>query len=523
MKPRLGALILIAAMALLVAPPARPYAIAHTSSASFDPAVSPEEYRPAADGGRPGPGKPPLAFTIQILPLPPELGPATVDAVARAIEHWNAVPGSTARVTAARPGAGAAYDPDWFSRYLAEDGRDTIEFVTHDWHTLWDSGVIGKTIAHWGPDGRLLETDIFMNAEDFTWEVLPTEGAYPELAPFGVEDVESIVTHEAGHTFGIGHSQYPWAAMWGQAGYADTRFRHLAGDDHQAMRLLYPATSADLPPPSVWYVAQGPFGDGVCGMSFINLLSVTVYYSAELRRSHPLSSELDYCLFGSGFTAGLTGMDLSRLGTGLATVAGPRYIGPNFVRAGTMNAALIPAGTYDFTVTQDPGGTGTLAQGLVLNPAGNGLPLAVIQPAAEQTVAGAWIALDGSGSSDPDGSALTYRWSVEESPVGAAAVIADPAAARTSVWLPAAGMYAVRLTVNDGTLDGIADQVLLRAVSAPGGSGGRHRRGPLGCGLAPAGLAEGPGAEASGRGGGMGLVAVPLMTVWVLRRKRRVR
>ena len=507
--------------AALAPSPAPAYFIAH-SLAGFDPAGSPEMFRPAADGTRPGPGRPPLPVVIEFLPLPPEASDDFLSALERAVGHYNAIPGSALAVTTRRPDPGAAYDPSWMGRYYQEDGRNTIEFVTADWGTFWDPNVIARTIPHLDPGGRMLEADIFVNAEDYRWAVFPQEGSFQGLAGEKLEDVEAIVTHELGHVFGIGHSQYPWAAMNGLAGFANTQFRRLTADDREAVRFLYPLTPADLPAPSIWGVSE-VYSGGLCGMDTLSLLSYTFYYTGYIIKSHPLPADTPYCLFGSGFAAAyFQGMDLALAGVARNTVTGAAYVGPNFVRANIASGDLLPPGTYDFTVTQVPGGSDRLPQGLLLNSGTNGIPLAVIQPPpGTQYEPGSWVGLDGSGSADPDGSALTYRWWVEESPVGAAGALSSLDQPVTAVYLPRPGMYAVRLTVNDGVLDSLADQVLLRAEYGVGGARGHDEdTSPFACNLRdhdePTGASGGAWREALVSG--LILFALPL--VWAGLRRR---
>ena len=59
--------------------------------------------------------------------------------------------------------------------------------------------------------------------------------------------------------------------------------------------------------------------------------------------------------------------------------------------------------------------------------------------------------LDGSGSYDPEGKALTYSWSVAYQPAGSSLSIADTTAAATSFTFDTEGTYEVMLTVNDGS------------------------------------------------------------------------
>ncbi len=79
------------------------------------------------------------------------------------------------------------------------------------------------------------------------------------------------------------------------------------------------------------------------------------------------------------------------------------------------------------------------------------------------------VALDGSGSTDPDGDPLTYNWSLVSRPAGStssvAAAASDPAGGdrSTFVFVPdVPGTYVVQLIVNDGTVDSDAATCTVR-------------------------------------------------------------
>ncbi len=71
------------------------------------------------------------------------------------------------------------------------------------------------------------------------------------------------------------------------------------------------------------------------------------------------------------------------------------------------------------------------------------------------------VTLDGTGSSDPDGDPLSFRWSLTSRPVGSAAVLDDPAAVHPTFVVDRPGEYQVHLVVNDGKVDSASDMVVV--------------------------------------------------------------
>lgn len=60
------------------------------------------------------------------------------------------------------------------------------------------------------------------------------------------------------------------------------------------------------------------------------------------------------------------------------------------------------------------------------------------------------VALNGAGSSDPDGGALTYAWLVTSKPAASAAVLSSATGAATQITPDVLGDYVVKMTVTDG-------------------------------------------------------------------------
>jgi hypothetical protein len=95
------------------------------------------------------------------------------------------------------------------------------------------------------------------------------------------------------------------------------------------------------------------------------------------------------------------------------------------------------------------GALASLACGSV---ASNQAPVALIAGPATAVVRTA-VTLDGSGSKDPDGQTLSYRWEISSKPIGSTAALSDSASARPVITPDVVGSYEVRLIVNDGKTD----------------------------------------------------------------------
>ncbi len=77
------------------------------------------------------------------------------------------------------------------------------------------------------------------------------------------------------------------------------------------------------------------------------------------------------------------------------------------------------------------------------------------------------ITLDGSGSYDPDGDAITYAWSFTSRPAGSTAALDDSAAVAPKFTIDVAGTYVLQLIVNDGLQDSTPDTVTVTTDNTP--------------------------------------------------------
>jgi hypothetical protein len=96
--------------------------------------------------------------------------------------------------------------------------------------------------------------------------------------------------------------------------------------------------------------------------------------------------------------------------------------------------------------------------------------------ANQSVLVGDTVTLDGGGSRDADGDALTYRWSLTVRPAGSLAAISDAAAVSPTFVADRAGTYVAQLIVSDGTVDSAPDTVTITTDNrAPIASAGADR------------------------------------------------
>ncbi|MCC6139814.1 MAG: hypothetical protein IT389_04265 [Nitrospira sp.] len=133
-----------------------------------------------------------------------------------------------------------------------------------------------------------------------------------------------------------------------------------------------------------------------------------------------------------------------------AALTNPTTVSPTFTvdRSGDYIAQLI---VNDGTVNSAPD-TVTITSN-------NVAPVANAGPDQGGKAPGSPITLNGSGSSDGNGDALTYNWSFVTKPAGSAAVLANPTTVSPTFTVDRAGTYTAQLIVNDGTVSSAPDTV----------------------------------------------------------------
>jgi hypothetical protein len=116
------------------------------------------------------------------------------------------------------------------------------------------------------------------------------------------------------------------------------------------------------------------------------------------------------------------------------------------------------AGTYIIRLTVSNGLASSSAD-VTVNTS-NTQPVANAGP-NQTAILGTFVFLNGSGSSDVDGDALTYSWTLPTVPAGSVATLANATTVMPSFVVDKAGTYVAQLVVNDGKVDSAPSSVTI--------------------------------------------------------------
>lgn len=128
---------------------------------------------------------------------------------------------------------------------------------------------------------------------------------------------------------------------------------------------------------------------------------------------------------------------------------------------------------FIFTACGGSGGSGASSEHGLLNELNNPIPIVPIDaiPVADagpdqHASTHQTFTLDGSGSFDPDGDPLTYKWILKEKPSSSAAVLIGDTRVDPEFTTDIDGYYRTELVVNDGQVDSPADSMYVTVSSA---------------------------------------------------------
>jgi len=151
---------------------------------------------------------------------------APMEAINGAIATWNNVPTSAVRFAPAQL-TGVNYDMN--------DSQNVITFVDDAFTRSFTNGVIGITAVAYFADGRIADTDILFS---------PTAQFSTNRAA-GTYDLQSVVTHELGHSLGANHTNILSAAMYYATTMQDVHGQSLSADDVAFLSARYPAAGGN--------------------------------------------------------------------------------------------------------------------------------------------------------------------------------------------------------------------------------------------------------------------------------------
>lgn len=115
-------------------------------------------------------------------------------------------------------------------------GNTNSVIFLDDWARLGlPRDAFGLTLIWHSPDsGEIFDADMQLNETMGRFTVCDGRCAEGEV------DLENVITHEAGHFLGLGHSRVVTAAMYGESSVGETRKRILGRDDISGICAIFP-------------------------------------------------------------------------------------------------------------------------------------------------------------------------------------------------------------------------------------------------------------------------------------------
>lgn len=156
------------------------------------------------------------------------------DAVDRAFQTWSAVQCDGAPVDLSL-GQTEALSRCETPQHASRGGNTNSIIFVEDWAERGlPSDAFGLTLIWHSPEsGEIFDADMQVN--ETMGELTICDGR----CAAGQVDLENVVTHEAGHFLGLGHTPIPTAAMYGESRAGEIRKRYLNDDDRAGICAIF--------------------------------------------------------------------------------------------------------------------------------------------------------------------------------------------------------------------------------------------------------------------------------------------
>ena len=130
----------------------------------------------------------------------------------------------------------------------------------------------------------------------------------------------------------------------------------------------------------------------------------------------------------------------------------------------TFTAAT--AGSYVLSLIVNDGALSSTTSTVTITAANANLAPVADAGTAQNVLVGATTTLNGANSSDANGDAITYAWSMTSKPSGSTAALANASTVNPTFAADIAGSYVLSLVVSDGSLSSAASTVTITASTA---------------------------------------------------------
>jgi MYXO-CTERM domain-containing protein len=182
------------------------------------------------------------------------------------------------------------------AEYNDDDGNVNVIAFVLDWEARENDprAYALTTVWHNVRTGEIYDADMEFNEDRGPYGVCPDLTGCSD----GTVDLQNVMTHEAGHFFGMGHTDVPSASMFPMSPPGEVTRRVVRSDDTDGFCDLYPAGSlpeaCDFEPRGgLELVCEGgcacsvPGGPRAGDIAFGSLLAIAVSVVVRRRRRHP--------------------------------------------------------------------------------------------------------------------------------------------------------------------------------------------------------------------------------------------